>query len=225
MSEDTMSEEMGKSYRTYHEPPETPREEMWAVIATRIRTEDVTGTAIDDLAEARRRRTGWSGARGWAAAAAVLVIGVALGRATAPGGPGAGAESAVGGAVAGERPRPTAAALDLAARDHLGRSESLLTMVRADARTGRLDPAVAPWARSLLAQTRLLLDARGDADPELDPLLSELELVLMQIVGVTEAAGDESRMRTELDLAVGGMNDREVLTRIRAVLPAGMAGA
>jgi hypothetical protein len=98
-------------------------------------------------------------------------------------------------------------------------------MVRADARTGWLDPAVAPWARSLLAQTRLLLDARGDADPELDPLLSELELVLMQIVGVTEAAGDESRMRTELDLAVGGMDDREVLTRIRAVLPAGMAGA
>jgi hypothetical protein len=122
---------------------------------------------------------------------------------------------------AGVRPTPTA--LDFAAFQHLGRSESLLAMVRADAREGRIDPAVAPWARNLLMETRLLLDVRRGGDPTLDGLLSELELILSQIVGVTETGGDEGRMRTELDLTVGGMDQREVLTRIRAVIPVGMS--
>ena len=95
-------------------------------------------------------------------------------------------------------------------------------MVRADAREGRVDPTIAPWARNLLMETRLLLDARGGADPTLDGLLAELELVLTQLVGVTEAAGEERR-RTELELTVGGMEEREVLTRIRAAVPAGMS--
>jgi hypothetical protein len=118
--------------------------------------------------------------------------------------------------------RPTRSALDFAALEHLGRSESLLAMVRADAREGRVDPAVAPWARNLLVETRLLLDARRGADPTLDGLLAELELVLTQIVGVTETGSDEGRMRTELDLTVGGMDEREVLTRIRAAIPTGL---
>jgi hypothetical protein len=209
--------------RHYNHPPETPRDEMWDVIVARIRepapSEDVTGGMVDDL-ETRRRRGGWAGPRSWAAAAAVLVVGIALGRATAPAGPSEGAPAAAVDRTEGVRPTP--AALGLAAREHLGRSESLLTMVRADARSGRLDPAVAPWARSLLSQTRLLLDVQRGADPALDELLGELELVLIQIVGVAETAGDEARMRTELDLAVGGMDESEVLTRIRAAMPAGL---
>jgi hypothetical protein len=180
---------------------------------------DVTADVVDDLEAARRRRRTWVGPRSWAAAAAVLIIGIALGRATAPGGPSAAVQPVVEEGTGGVRPTP--AALDFAALEHLGRSESLLTMVRADARSGRLDPAVAPWARSLLSQTRLLLDANGGADATLDELLGELELVLIQIVGVAEA-GDEARMRTELDLTVGGMDEREVLARIRAAMPVGM---
>jgi hypothetical protein len=124
-----------------------------------------------------------------------------------------------------EIPPARASALDFAALQHLGRSEPLLAMVRADAREGRIDATMAPWARNLLMETRLLLDARGGADPTLDGLLAELELVLMQIVGVTEAGGDEARMRTELDLAIGAMESRDVLPRIRAAMPAGIAGA
>jgi hypothetical protein len=213
--------------RRYNHPPETPREEMWDAIVAEIRAgevrTEVTSAVTDDLEAARRRRRGWTGVRGWVAAAAVLVIGIALGRATSP------ARPAVGPSVApvdgGTVVRPTPRALDLAALDHLERSESLLTMVRADARTGRLDPAVATWARSLLVQTRVLLDVRGEQDPALDELLGELELVLIQIMGVVEALGDEARMRTELDLAVGGMDERDVLERIRAAMPVGMAGA
>jgi hypothetical protein len=178
-----------------------------------------------DAVRARRR---WPAARGWAAAAAVLTVGIALGRATAPAptgpietadatGP---VDDAPAAAVGG---RPAATALDFAAFQHLGRSESLLAMVRADAREGRIDPAVAPWARNLLMQTRLLLDVRHGVDPTLDGLLAELELVLSQIVGATDAGADEGRMRTELDLTIGGMDEREVLTRIRAAIPTGMS--
>jgi hypothetical protein len=224
-----MSQDIRSLYGRYNTPPETPREEMWDAIVARIREEGAPA-AVDlvspDISPAKSRaRRRWPAARGWAAAAAVLVLGIALGRATAP----APTETAgVPGVIentpavdAGVRPTPTA--LDFAAFQHLGRSESLLAMVRADAREGRIDPAVAPWARNLLMETRLLLDVRRGGDPTLDGLLSELELILSQIVGVTETGGDEGRMRTELDLTVGGMDQREVLTRIRAVIPVGMS--
>jgi hypothetical protein len=222
-----MSEDIRSRYGKYNTPPETPREEMWEQIVARIREEGPPTIDTIDLADARRARRRSPVARRWAAAAAVLAIGIALGRATAPG------PTETASAVAEARDardlseaaevRPTPAALDFAALEHLGRSESLLSMVRVDAREGRIDPAVAPWARNLLIETRLLLDVRRGADPALDALLAELELVLTQIVGVTETGGDEGRMRTELDLTIEGMDEREVLTRIRAAMPAGMS--
>jgi len=219
-----MSQDIRSIYGRYNTPPETPREEMWDAIVARIREEGAPADNEVSLEAARARRR-WPAARGWAAAAAVLVVGIALGRATAPAPTGtADATGAVADARAADAvARPTPTALDFAAFQHLGRSESLLAMVRADARQGRIDPAVAPWARSLLMETRLLLDVRRGGDPTLDGLLAELELVLSQIVGVTETGADEGRRRTELDLTVGGMDQREVLTRIRAVIPAGMS--
>jgi hypothetical protein len=220
-----MSDQVRGLYGRYNPPPETPREEMWDVIAARIHEEGVADSDDEvSLVAERLKRRGWPAARGWAAAAAVLAIGIALGRATAP----EPTETATAPSPIAEVPgldvevRPTAAALDFAALEHLGKSESLLTMVRADAREGRVDPAVAPWARNLLMETRLLLDVRRGDDSTLDGLLAELELVLTQIVGVTEAGADEGRMRTELDLTIGGMDEREVLTRIRAAIPTRM---
>ena len=219
-----MNDQTRGLYGQYNAPPETPREEMWDVIAARIR--EGAAAASDNevsMAAERRARRSWPAARSWAAAAAVLVVGVALGRATAPEPTDtstAGSPVEVPGLDDGVR--PTSTALDFAAFEHLGRSESLLAMVRADAREGRVDPAVAPWARNLLMETRLLLDARRGVDPTLDGLLAELELVLSQIVGLTEAGADEGRMRTELDLTIGGMEEREVLTRIRAAIPTRM---
>jgi len=222
-----MSQDIRSLYERYDAPPETPREEMWDAIVARIREADATidNEVSFDAARARRR---WPAARGGAAAAAVLAIGIALGRATAPEPTGPTETAGVTGSVVNppatfEGVRPTSSALDFAAVQHLGRSESLLAMVRADARQGRIDPAVAPWARSLLMETRLLLDVRHGSDPTLDGLLAELELVLSQIVGVTETGADEGRMRTELDLTIGGMDEREVLTRIRAAIPTGMS--
>jgi hypothetical protein len=59
----------------------------------------------------------------------------------------------------------------------------------------------------------------------MDRLLEDLELVLIQIVGVAEAgSGDDARRRTELDLAISSLEAGEVLPRIRAALPPGLAG-
>jgi hypothetical protein len=203
---------------SYNPPPETPREEMWAALEAAL--EGRTGVAADRPGrvvslEARRlgRDLGFHRAAGWAvAAAALLVLGIGIGRVSmrAPTRP----------AAAAEAPDPTA--MRLAAVEHLGQTESLLTLVRADARTGRLDPQVGPWARSLLAQTRLLLDAPEETDPAMRRMLEDLELVLVQIVGVTDTGThDAARTRTELNLALKGLEDRDVMPRIQAMVPAG----
>lgn len=206
---------------TYNVPDETPREAMWAVIAARM---DGQRTDVLDLDAARERATarrsvGSARPAGWAvAAAAVLVLGIGIGRMTAPIEPGEVAP-ATGATVQGR-------ALTLAAQDYLGQTESLLTMVRADGRDGRVDPSTARWAEGLLAQTRLLLDAQQNMDPQVERLLLDLELVLVQIAGVGETGSmEEGRARTELDLAIRSLEDGEVLPRIQAVLPPQMAGA
>lgn len=223
MSEESRDPMVEQLRETYNVPGEAPREAMWAAIESRL--EERGEASVLDLTAARERRTGsamrWGSDRsvGWAvAAAAVLVLGVGIGRMTAPAVPAMPvAESTPVNASQGS--------LTLAARDHFGRTESLLTMVRADARAGRVDPLMAQWASGLLSETRMLLDARSGGDPAVDELLLDLELVLIQIVGVAETGSvDEALARTELELTLRTLEDGEVLPRIQAVLPNGMEG-
>jgi len=108
-----------------------------------------------------------------------------------------------------------------AAVEHLEGSEALLTVVRSDARDGGLDPQLRSLAKGMLTQTRLFLDASEGGDPELRRIMEDLELVLAQIVAVDQ---DGSRTRTELELALDGLEDREVLSRIQTLSGAGLAG-
>lgn len=227
------NDEMSRALRRYHEPGETPREEMWQAIVGRIRDEAGAPTAMPesepsrrppekDLAGARSHRsTPWLR---WAAAASVvLLVGVALGRSTAPvtptDSPGAPlATPPLAGAV--ER----SGGMDAAVRAHLGRTESLLTAVRSDGRQGQLDPTAAGWARGLLTQTRLLLDARAGGDPALIALLEELELVLAGIVLVGESGSmEEPRARVELDLVLETLELGALLPRLQAECSRGCA--
>ncbi len=216
MSEGDMDDLSRLLREEYNPPPEVPRDEMWTAIQGGLEPRIPGVVSLD---EARRRR--WAALRraaGWAAGvAAVLVMGVAIGRMTAP---------AVG-PVAEVPLGSDASILRVAAVQHLGRSEALLRMVRADAQRGRLDPMVSTWARGLLTETRLLLDSSENQDPAMRELLEDLELVLMQIVGVSAVPGeDDSRAREELSLALKGLERRDVLPRIQAVMPsgAGLAG-
>ncbi len=211
MTDGRIREVVGRLRDEYNVPTDTPREEMWAAIKVGLEARE--GTVVSLETERLRRKHGLVRSMGWAAAAAaVLVLGVGIGRTTTP--------VPVAEVAADLAPDP--AVLRVATVEHLDRSGSLLTMVRADARRGRVDPAVGTWARGLLTQTRLLLDTSDGDDPALRQLLEDLELVLVQVVGVAELApGDEARARSELTLALEGLQEREVLPRIQAVTPAG----
>ena len=233
----------------YHRPGPVPRDEIWARIAHRLEeghgqteppgrmesaghTKQMAGGGAtpargdDDLARAGARRT--ASARsprarlgGWAvAAAAVLALGVGIGRMTAPTGPAAMAEveprPADGGATA-------SSGLTLATREHLDRSESLLTLVRADARDGRMDPAVGAWARGLLSQTRLILDRDGIA-PETRDLLLDLELVLAQVTRAAAGPADGAAEGTETSLTLRALEEGQLLSRLQVATPEPLAG-
>lgn len=224
---------------TYHAPPEAPRDEMWAAIQAGMAASDGPGGATDgvvDLARERARReprggSAWprllrSPARWAVAAAALLVLGIGIGRWSATTGPVPPTGTASGPAGGTVAEAPGASGLELAARMHFGRTESLLATVRSDARTGRVDESVGPWARALLSQTRLLMDARGETPDDVQQLLSDLELVLVQVLGAAETRGmDQERAREELDLMIRSLERGEILPRIRSAAPSTMAGA
>jgi hypothetical protein len=109
----------------------------------------------------------------------------------------------------------------IAAFQHLSRSESLLSLVSADAKQGRVDRDVGNWGRDLLLETRLLLDSRSVTDPAVRELLEDLELILAQVAVLSGGGvGGEARAREELHLVAEGLEDRDVLSRIQAVIPA-----
>jgi hypothetical protein len=151
--------------------------------------------------------------------AAALVIGVALGRWSAP---------ETGRQIAVTTPVPVAAPDDSArtaahARastlEHLAETEIFLTSVRADLKAGRTDAELAHRSRELLARTRLLLGASTDRSPAVEQLLEDLELLLAEI-----SALPSSRPSMDLRLLNETMREGDVLPRIRTTLPAQSAG-
>ena len=186
--------------QSYHSPLPTPREEMWKRIEEARRNQHVI--------EIRP----WMR---WAlAAAAVLVIGIGIGRWTAHP-PGANAP-----VVASADSVRSDVAYQVAAQQYLTRTEVLLTDFRAQSARGQLDPQFVAAARDLLTTTRLMLDSPAANDPRLQPLLEDLELVLAQI---TQLPAEPGR-KNEMDLINQGLNQRSVLTRLRTATPAIPAG-
>jgi hypothetical protein len=194
---------------TYHAPPETPRDDMWTVIQA--------ARAADVVPIRRFRPQPW-----WAAVAAALVIGVVLGRgslfgpneATTVAG-GSDAPAAVDGATPGGTPdgggNVVPRSYRTAAARHLNRTEDFLTMFRVDARSDQLgDVDLGPWAKRLLTDTRLLLDSPAGGDPELRMLLSDLELVLAQIVQLR--TGDPN----DVEIIDEGLESSQLLFRLKA---------
>lgn len=202
--------------RRYNEPPPTPREEMWSTIRTALDASAEAERSAEgglDLQHRRAARDRRRRLRRWApwslgiAAAATLAVGFGLGRITERPAP-----EPVGGPVAASEVESSEAdevslPVRLAAADHMGQAEAMLTLYRSSqvtedrAATGR-------WARELLTTTRLLMDSRAGRDPELASLLMDLELVLVQIVGA--GTGE-----TERALIEQGMEQRQLLPKLR----------
>lgn len=215
MNEERMDELLGRALREVDAPPPTPREEIWARIqAQRAQAGLAAADGRDPGADAggvielgsRRRRTTWIP---WsAAAAAILVVGIGLGRMSGDSAP---EPLATAGPDADAQPEadvPTA--YRVAATSHLERTQTLLASLAVDNRSGGARE-MSGWARELLTDTRLLLGSPAAQDPATRRLLEDLELILAQIAGIPEARAEE-----EVELIHDGLNQSDVLLRLRA---------
>lgn len=181
--------------------PETPKEAMWARIDAERR--DRRGHAARF-----RRRGAWLA---WGVGlAAMLALGIGLGRYSLGD---ADARSRTGAGSTAAAPAPDDPAMlpyRLAARQHLTRSEALLTAYVRDVQSGR-SQEVARWAQDLLTNTRLLRDSPAARDPETARLLDDLELHLAQIANLSGSSPEE------LEMIQQGIEQNNMLLRLRAV--------
>ena len=196
-----------------------PGPQVWRGIAERIGAPEI---ALDDegdelAARRARNRIRFPWVQAGLAAAAVLVMGIAIGRmSNQP----ARLPTARVGAPAPGTPM-TGDAYRVAVAQHLSRTETLLASFRADAAGGRVDASTAEWAGQMLSTTRLLLDSPAADDPRLRTLLEDLELVLAQIAALPTRSDTVTTPNTEVDLARRAVEEKHLLPRMQTLAPAG----
>jgi hypothetical protein len=202
--DEPLEPELRDAAQSYHRPPDTPREQMWAEISAR--------RLAARAAPRRLRLLVWA-----AGIAAVLAIGIGIGRlsirqrvAPAP-------TPAAPRVATTTTPKQDVTAYRVATAEHLGQAEAFLTLFRASVRQGHQEQLASATARQLLATNRLLLDSPAAVDPKLRLLLQDLELVLAQIAQLEPAHRNE-----DLRLITNGLEDG-MLIRLRAAVPAGGA--
>ncbi len=202
--DDTLPEPIRNAASEYNSPPQLTKgelDDMWAAIE-----EGLTPTV--NLAEARRRR--WNSVRTIGSLAAVLLIGIAIGRMTARRAPGAHvADTRRVAADSLAVPEPYQSTTSR----YLGQAAALLVALPAEVRRNSADDQYLGRAHELLLTTRLLLDSPAADDPRLRGLLEDLELVLAQVVRLQTDHGG-----TELDLIRQALEQRDVLPRLRTAV-------
>ena len=205
--DDKLPESMRAGARDYHAPPDlTPSEleAMWSAIeADAFPRRFSTPTAEHRPRHAER----WYATRNLVPLAAVLLIGVAIGRFGLPGR--TPAPTAVATASAPDSVAVPEAYQSTTSR-YLGQTAALLVSLPGDVTSNRADELYVGRAHDLLLTTRLLLDSPAATDPRFRALLEDLELVLAQVVRL-----QSERSGPELDLIRQALEQRDVLPRLR----------
>ncbi|HEX9935711.1 MAG TPA: zf-HC2 domain-containing protein [Longimicrobium sp.] len=193
-----------------------PGPQVWAGIAERIGAPGMgLDDTVDELAARRvRRHLRFPWVQGAVAAAAVLALGIGIGRMSNDGP--ARLSTTVVEAPARGTPM-TSDAYRVAVAQHMSRTETLLTSFRAEAAAGEVDASVADWAGQMLANTRLLLDSPAANDPMLRTLLEDLELVLAQIAALPHRT---ELSKTEVEMARRAVEEKQLLPRMQTLAPA-----
>ena len=209
---DRLDEPLSDLAKGYNEPPAAPREEMWVAIQRgRAEARRVAALAAGErpALQFRQRRP----ALRWAAGiAAVLVLGIGIGRYSAGGDDPVPAVASAPLPAAAQPVVGSGVALELTANRHLEQSETFLTLFRTAVQTGRTTDLAAGTARELLLSNRLLLDSPVSEEPHMRLLLQDLELVLAQIAQLpAEGVSGGAELITE------GMDAGSMLPRLRLV--------
>jgi hypothetical protein len=191
----------------YNTPPTTPKAEMWERIEAARRTSRSNGVLPF------RRPTARPAFRIALGLAAILVLGVAIGRITAPGvtTPTTAPITTAAAPDADKKDKSTVAT-QLATADHLSQVETFLTEFGTD----KASPEFTDHAKDLLGTTRLLLDSKRVSDPRTRKLLEDLELVLVQIATMNPKDRAE-----DLNSIADGLAQNQLRTRLRNAIPAG----
>jgi hypothetical protein len=203
MLDDRFDDLLRESARDYNDPPETPREEMWAKIKAEKAEKGPSWILPFRPFRPLRLAVG---------IAALLALGIGLGRLTVrrP------APLPAPVVVATETPRAKGTAYQIATTEHLSQSEAFLTLFRASLTGGGNERLASATARQLLATNRLLLDSPAATDGKTRLLLQDLELVLAEIAQLSP----QPRAR-DLDLITEGLEQGGVLSRLRTAVPSG----
>jgi hypothetical protein len=202
--------------REYNEPPETPRGAMWERIvverAERVERPDADPRVLPFRPRILRSVRPFGIAAG---IAAVLALGIGLGRLSAPPAPSPRPSAPM--AAQSAAPRVNTAAYELATTEYLSQSEAFLTLFRASLRQNAGNQQLATaTARQLLSTNRLLLDSPAADDRQTKLLLQDLELVLAQIAQLSPQSPSR-----DLDLITEGLERGAVMTRLRTAVPSG----
>lgn len=229
--EDRLDEWVRDAARDYNAPPPAPRAEMWEAIQAGRRAARVAPRPRSPFRSPIRYGLG---------IAALLALGIAIGRITVPSRSEAPGASPATSAQTSTQPvpdQPTLTAVPnpgsrspapaspvvrgrgevaalFATGDHLTQVETFLTEF------GTRPPATdfAGQAQDLLTNTRLLLDSKRVSDVRTRKLLEDLELVLAQI-----ATLNPRQRNRDLDLIADGLAQSHLRTRLRNAIPAGSA--
>jgi hypothetical protein len=206
MKPEPFDELMRDAALTYNRPPDVvPLDQMWDEVARRTRM----AQRYRDAQPGRqrfRRRAAWARGHPWLRTAAVLVVGLALGRASAALWRPAADEPAESAAAAAVPPE-YAPVTDR----YLGQAVALLISLPGELPARRADSTFVAGARDLLLQTRLLLDSPAIADVVLRTLLEDLEVVLIQLVRLQE---DPDQLK--LELLHESLENSDVIPRLRS---------
>ncbi len=210
MSDDPLKPYLDDLSAGYRRPPsEPPYDAMWERIEA----------AVFDSPAGASPVSRWGRARRWLPFAAMLALGIGIGRMT-----NLSFEFAPDEALQGQDVTPTTSAVATndqtnqepfsgVAADYLEQTTGFFLTLATEVRSGKPLEASVPRARDLLGTTRLLLDNPG-TDPNLRGLLEDLELVLAQIIRLppAERNGPETHFITET------LDQRDVLPRLQVFL-------
>jgi len=196
MTEDRLDQIINSAADHYNVPPvNAPLDEMWTAIeaeAFKPRVESIT-----------TRRTSLVN-NPWLRMAAVLVLGVAIGRFSTR----APAPAPVAAKTVADAP-DLEASYQLSAERYLGQTVTLVAGLPKQLQSGRIDSAYVARASESLTQLRLLMDSAAASNPRLRALFEDLELVLVQVVQMP-ANGSA----TDAKLIRQAMQERDVMPRL-----------